>query len=446
MRTTSKTLSTLLCSAVILAAPGPLAMTAAAQIIKTAPIGLRFNSPVSAPSLNAPTTRHGSLTSATPSLVTVSPSLAPTPFSATARPASLVGVAVSADRLGSPLALLQSRDAAVSLAQKETSLNVLYENVGRSRPAALAVLALSAASADDSAPAPLTRSGALVMAVVTLRDPGSPEALETLTKRWKMEYGFQRDYDRRPTPVKDGLIMIWGSIPSSQQSLLAANGGALDVFPALGVSAENIVTTPYQRPVEKESLFRRGLRTIHEKSDGAAILVGFIPSIALVGAIIGPLLAFDKAVPSFLGWAVLGGGLALLASVTSLQALFQRVPAQIRAAVPNAFLAFGGAVLIGVSQPLLGSLAVINAALGWKTMSAFLVQKSANTHSIDRFVNSMEATMLINALGWQLLAMTWHALRPGTALAVVALSTLMLLTMLARTASASESPPAKQEK
>ncbi|MBI3289485.1 MAG: hypothetical protein HYZ74_08210 [Elusimicrobia bacterium] len=164
MNIPAKALAPFLSTALILAAPGPLAAMAAAPGLKTVPAGL-FNTSIPVPSvINTPAAQFGA------SAAAAAPSFAPSllaPFLDAPIPTPEVS------RPRSPLSLIQSRDASISLAQKGTALNFLYENTGRFRPQALTVSALSAASANDSNPAPLMRSSP-TRASVTRQAPGSP--------------------------------------------------------------------------------------------------------------------------------------------------------------------------------------------------------------------------------------------------------------------------------
>ncbi|MEQ1919839.1 MAG: PspA/IM30 family protein, partial [Elusimicrobiota bacterium] len=164
-----KSLASIVSAAILVAGPGNLTLTAAAQTMGRAPvsgisvtptIGTGLNSPtLGAPSFNMPAL--GALTS--PSLM-VAPSIAaPAPVTAVQAAASMALAAPSALRAeglsvipaaakataGSPLATIKSQDPKVGVAEKGSALNNLFDNSMVTGHEGIEVLGQAAASVES---------------------------------------------------------------------------------------------------------------------------------------------------------------------------------------------------------------------------------------------------------------------------------------------------------
>jgi len=159
-----KSLASVVSAAVLVAGPGNLTLTAAAQTMSrgaitgvsvTPSIGTGLHSPVpGASSLNIPTLTPGALLAA--------PSLAPAPIAAAPVAAKTLAVAATpvaaaAKASGSPLSVISSRDAKVGVAEKGAALDSLFDNSMATGREALEVLGRSAASVETG----LSRPSAL---------------------------------------------------------------------------------------------------------------------------------------------------------------------------------------------------------------------------------------------------------------------------------------------
>ena len=153
-----KSLASIVSAALIVAGPGHLSLTAAAQSMARGPvtnvsviptIGTGMNSPIlGAASLIMPTLAPGALMS--PSLL-VAPSLvAPAPVAvAAAKPLALAAAAVPAAAKASPLSIIASRDAKTGVAEKGAALNAFFDSSLITGHEVLEVLGQSAASVES---------------------------------------------------------------------------------------------------------------------------------------------------------------------------------------------------------------------------------------------------------------------------------------------------------
>jgi phage shock protein A len=158
-----KSLASVVSAAVLVAGPGHLTLTAAAQTMNrgavtgvtvTPTIGNGLNSPVpGASSFNMPALTPGLL--ATPGLtdasrlkIPVPMSLAPVAASLAERPLPAAAKAMPVAAAGSPLAVIRSQDPKTSAAEKGAALNALFENSRAAAPEALSVLGRDAASVE----------------------------------------------------------------------------------------------------------------------------------------------------------------------------------------------------------------------------------------------------------------------------------------------------------
>ena len=152
-----KSLASIVSAAVLVAGPGHLTLDAAAQTLTRGPvtgvsvtptIGNGLNSPVpGVSSFNMPSLTPGALLA--PSLTVAPKPVVPavaSPVSLAPVPASLAAKAMPAAAKGSPLAVIESRDAKVGVAEKGAALNALFENSAVAGPEALEVLGQAAAS------------------------------------------------------------------------------------------------------------------------------------------------------------------------------------------------------------------------------------------------------------------------------------------------------------
>ncbi|MBI2386418.1 MAG: hypothetical protein HYV14_10440, partial [Elusimicrobia bacterium] len=182
-----KSLASIVSAAVLVAGPGHLTLDAAAQTLTRGPvtgvsvtpaIGTGLNSPVpGASSFNTPSLTPAALLS--PSL-TLAPapvlpaiaspvSLAPVPASLADRPLSAAAKSVPATPKGSPLSVIESRDAKVGVAEKGAALNALFENSLAAGSESLEVLGRSAASDSPLA----NRTGLSRAEAVSAKSPAS---------------------------------------------------------------------------------------------------------------------------------------------------------------------------------------------------------------------------------------------------------------------------------
>ncbi len=146
-----KSLASVVSAALLVAGPGNLTLTAAAQtmgraavtgVSVTPTIGTGLHSPVpGASSFYMPSLTPGALIAPT---LMAAPSLVPVP--AAAVPAALTAAAKAA---GSPLAVIQSQDPKTGVAEKGAALNALFENSLVTGHEAIEVLGQSAASAES---------------------------------------------------------------------------------------------------------------------------------------------------------------------------------------------------------------------------------------------------------------------------------------------------------
>ncbi len=149
-----KSLASVVSAAILVAGPGNLTLTAAAQsrgavtgISVTPSIGTGFSAPVpGAASFNSPMLAPSLMA---PSLL-AAPSLAPAPVaSIAAAPVALSATIVPAAAKGSPVSVIQSKDAAVGVSEKGAALNVMFENSRAANAGALEVSGVSAASVES---------------------------------------------------------------------------------------------------------------------------------------------------------------------------------------------------------------------------------------------------------------------------------------------------------
>ena len=170
-----KSLASIVSAAILVAGPGNLTLSAAAQTIGRGAaanvsviptIGTGFNSPVpGASSFNVPTLAPGALIApalmAAPILVAPAP-VAASPIALAATPVlPAAAKAMPMTAAGSPLSVIKAQDAKVGVAEKGAALNVLFENSVAAGQESLEVLGQSAASVrSDLAPYDAQRTAA----------------------------------------------------------------------------------------------------------------------------------------------------------------------------------------------------------------------------------------------------------------------------------------------
>ncbi len=156
-----KSLASIVSAAILVAGPGNLTLTAAAQTMGRAPVtgvsviptvATGLNSPaLAAPSFNMPTL--GAITSPSlmvaPSIAAPAPVVAAAPVALAAQPVlPAAAKAMPTMAKGSPLSVIQSQDTKVGVAEKGTALNALFENSLVTGHESVEVLGQSAASAE----------------------------------------------------------------------------------------------------------------------------------------------------------------------------------------------------------------------------------------------------------------------------------------------------------
>ncbi|MDP3542685.1 MAG: hypothetical protein Q8T11_09500 [Elusimicrobiota bacterium] len=179
-----KSLASIVSAAVLVAGPGHLTLTAAAQTLArpvsgisvTPTIGTGLHSPLpGASSFNVPTMAPGVMLapvlSAAPSPIAAPVSLAPVPAALAVKPVAAAAKALPATVKGSPLAVIKSQDANVGVAEKGAALNALFENSSAEGRATLEVLGRSAASDSPLA----NRTGLSRSETVSAKSPVSIE-------------------------------------------------------------------------------------------------------------------------------------------------------------------------------------------------------------------------------------------------------------------------------
>ncbi len=276
-------------------------------------------------------------------------------------------------------------------------------------------------------------SGPRAMVLVTLEAPKDEAEKAALLARLSAQYGYEHDFGFTPH-VTLSLMTVRGVVPQAKLAALRADPAVRDVYPAFA-GVEKLVRAPYERPKARENLLRAGMRAVHERSEGLALLamapVAF-GTLLLFGPLVGA--AVLPAAFSFVSGALLGGFLATMTivSIGGLPSL-NKVPAWLRGAAVQSFQAAGALWLAGHGHPALGAWSAVNAALAAAALPLVLsrLKRYKSEHPVDDAVNKVELSALVTALGLGLTTLAWIALSPAFAVKALAAGTVLLLSLLA---------------
>ena len=472
----SRVIASIVAVSLVLSAPGPQAWGQVSAAIHSAPAGsgisgsagtiapgalalpaLSLSAPalsLSAPSLSAP-----ALSATLPAPAFAAPIMpaaipaalaVPLPAAAVAgRPAALQLAPASALPAGALLATaLDASRASAPAADGKTEgalsrLSSFFDGIVSRRPVVDAIGSENRGDAPRDSGLGLPQN-ALIPVLVTLEDPGSPEALGAVLTKMGSDLGLRVDMSYGAVRAA-GVVTIRGLIPVTRLQALTTAAGVVTVAAATGrVTLERAAPPAVQAAPVRESLLRAGMRNLLTKKPLLGLVAMLPLQFAIMVAFMGPVMggiALGVAAAVMKPW-MLGTAFGMAASFSFLAPLFAWIPLKVRVLATYAsagglawaFYALApGLPALWLAANLLLSLLATRGALAAPS-------KAAVVNPVDKAVNATEKAAFLNILGYQALLpiLVLGGMMPlafGILAASTALALLLLFKKGAKTAT-----------